>query len=138
MVINIYFFLIHIFNFSALELVGENYRSFVTVMTCTFYTTGIMLLSLITYMERDWVKLSLYTSVPFTLYFLYIFIMPESPRWLLMRGRLEEALKVLENMAKINGRKLPNKIKTNLEAKIAQKKDSNKNTVNVGVIDLFR
>uniref|UniRef100_A0A0K8VPL8 Organic cation transporter 1 n=3 Tax=Bactrocera latifrons TaxID=174628 RepID=A0A0K8VPL8_BACLA len=122
----------------SLELVGENYRSFVTVMTCTFYTSGIMLLSLITYLEREWVKLSLYTSAPFTLYFLYIFIMPESPRWLLMRGRLEEALKVLENMAKVNGRKLPNKIKTNLEAKIAKKKDSNKNTANVGVIDLFR
>lgn len=89
-------------------------------------------------MERDWVKLSLYTSLPFSLYFLYIFIMPESPRWLLMRGRLEEALKVLESMAKVNGRKLPNQIKTNLEAKIAQNKDSNKNIVNMGVFDLFR
>ncbi|KAI9586140.1 hypothetical protein GQX74_001987 [Glossina fuscipes] len=83
-----------------LELVGENYRSFVTVMTCTFYTSGIMLLACVTYLERDWVKLSYYTSVPFYAYFLYLFVMPESPRWLLMRGRLEEALKVLQTMAR--------------------------------------
>ncbi|XP_053959658.1 carcinine transporter [Anastrepha ludens] len=122
----------------SLELVGENYRSFVTVMTCTFYTSGIMLLSVVTYLERDWVKLSYYTSVPFHLYFGYIFIMPESPRWLLMRGRLEEALGVLERMAKVNGRKLPNKIKGDLEAKILQNKIANVKTVNVGVSDLFR
>uniref|UniRef100_A0A1A9VI56 Major facilitator superfamily (MFS) profile domain-containing protein n=1 Tax=Glossina austeni TaxID=7395 RepID=A0A1A9VI56_GLOAU len=84
----------------SLELVGENYRSFVTVMTCTFYTSGIMLLACVTYLERDWVKLSYYTSVPFYAYFLYLFVMPESPRWLLMRGRLEEALKVLQTMAR--------------------------------------
>ncbi|XP_012162545.1 carcinine transporter isoform X2 [Ceratitis capitata] len=122
----------------SLELVGENYRSFVTVMTCTFYTSGIMLLSVVTYLERDWVKLSYYTSAPFHLYFAYIFVMPESPRWLLMRGRLQEALAILENMAKVNGQKFPEEIKANWEAKIVESKNSNENAVNVGVFDLFR
>ncbi|XP_013114234.1 carcinine transporter [Stomoxys calcitrans] len=123
----------------SLELVGENYRSFVTVMTCTFYTSAIMLLSVITYLERDWVKLSYYTSVPFYLYFLYLFIMPESPRWLLMRGRLEEALKILENMARINGHEFPPAIKTKLEAQISRNKlKEKKKQANVGVSDLCR
>uniref|UniRef100_A0A1A9WLX5 Major facilitator superfamily (MFS) profile domain-containing protein n=1 Tax=Glossina brevipalpis TaxID=37001 RepID=A0A1A9WLX5_9MUSC len=123
----------------SLELVGENYRSFVTVMTCTFYTSGIMLLACVTYLERDWVKLSYYTSVPFYAYFLYLFVMPESPRWLLMRGRLEEALKVLQTMARVNGREFPADIKSRLEAQISRDKlKEKKKHINVGLTDLCR
>ncbi|KAH8400447.1 hypothetical protein KR222_000008 [Zaprionus bogoriensis] len=124
----------------SLELVGEKFRSFVTVMTCTFYTSGIMLLSLVTYLERDWVRLSLYTSLPFYAYFLYMFVMPESPRWLLMRGRLEEALKVLERMALVNGRQFPEAVHSKLEAQIRRDKlkKQKKKIVNVGIMDLCR
>ncbi|ALC40315.1 CG9317 [Drosophila busckii] len=125
--------------FTALELVGENYRSFVTVMTCTFYTSGIMLLSLVTYLERDWVRLSYYTSLPFYAYFLYLFVMPESPRWLLMRGRLEEALKILERMARVNGRQFPEAVHSKLEAQIRRDKLKQKKKVaNAGLMDLCR
>ena len=34
-------------------------------------------------------------------------IMDESPRWLMMEGRHEEAIKILKKMAKMNGRSLP-------------------------------
>ncbi|ALC40317.1 CG9317 [Drosophila busckii] len=123
----------------SLELVGENYRSFVTVMTCTFYTSGIMLLSLVTYLERDWVRLSYYTSLPFYAYFLYLFVMPESPRWLLMRGRLEEALKILERMARVNGRQFPEAVHSKLEAQIRRDKLKQKKKVaNAGLMDLCR
>ncbi|XP_023163889.2 carcinine transporter [Drosophila hydei] len=124
----------------SLELVGEKYRSFVTVMTCTFYTSGIMLLSLVTYLERDWVRLSYYTSLPFYFYFLYIFIMPESPRWLLMRGRLEEALRILERMARVNGKQFPEVVHSKLEAQIQRDKLRNqkKKVANVGLLDLCR
>ncbi|KAH8334299.1 hypothetical protein KR059_008601 [Drosophila kikkawai] len=124
----------------SLELVGENYRSFVTVMTCTFYTSGIMLLSVVTYLERDWVRLSYITSLPFYAYFLYMFVMPESPRWLLMRGRLEEALKILESMAKVNGRQFPEAVHLKLEAQIRRDKlkKQKKKVANVGLMDLCR
>ncbi|XP_039484490.1 carcinine transporter isoform X2 [Drosophila santomea] len=124
----------------SLELVGENYRSFVTVMTCTFYTSGIMLLSVVTYLERDWVRLSYITSLPFYAYFLYMFVMPESPRWLLMRGRLEEALKILERMAKVNGREFPEAVHLKLEAQIRRDKlkKQKKKMANVGLADLCR
>lgn len=98
-----------------------------------------MLLSVVTYLERDWVKLSYYTSVPFYSYFIYLFIMPESPRWLLMRGRLEEALKILENMAQVNGHEFPPAIKSKLEAQILRDKQKEKKKhVNVGLSDLCR
>lgn len=67
---------------------GPEYRSFVTVMTCTFYTFGIMMLSGVTYMVRDWVRMSLYTSAPFLVYFLYMFVMPEVCIFLLFSTNL--------------------------------------------------
>lgn len=101
-----------------MELVGPGYRSFVTVMTCTFYTFGIMMLAGVTYIVPNWVEMSLYTSVPFLLYFFYLFIMPESPRWLLAQGRFEDALKILEVMARVNGEKLPNSFRIKLHERV--------------------
>lgn len=123
----------------ALELVGPNYRSFVTVMTCTFYTVGLMMLAGVTYLIRDWVKLALYTSFPFLLYFFYILVMPESPRWLLAKGRTEEAFKILEIMAKINQKQLPRSFRKRLEEKVLMEKSKkNKKVVNVGAFDLCK
>lgn len=34
-------------------------------------------------------------------------VLPESPRWLLARGRFDEAEKILNTMARVNGRSLP-------------------------------
>ncbi|CAB0017898.1 unnamed protein product, partial [Nesidiocoris tenuis] len=34
-------------------------------------------------------------------------VLPESPRWLLARGRFDEAEKILKTMARVNGRSLP-------------------------------
>lgn len=96
------------------------------------------MLSAVTYIVRDWVTLAYCTSLPFVSYFLYMFILPESPRWLLMRGRLEEALKILEKMARVNGKEFPIDFKTKLEARIIKEKEHPKKVVNVSVFDLFR
>ncbi|XP_011496168.1 PREDICTED: organic cation transporter 1 [Ceratosolen solmsi marchali] len=91
----------------SLELVGPNYRSFVTVLTCTFYTIGLCMLAGVTYYIRNWRLLALVTSLPFSIYFLYWWYLPESPRWLLAKGRLEEANQVLLILARTNGKELP-------------------------------
>lgn len=91
-------------------------------MTCTFYTFGIMMLAGVTYLVPNWVEMCLFTSLPFTFYFLYLFIMPESPRWLLAQGKLEEALNILEVMARVNGNKLPDSFRMKLHERVEEDK----------------
>lgn len=134
------FYLCSRYSTIALELVGPNYRSFVTVMTCTFYSLGLMGLALVTTVVHDWVVLSLVTSVPFLLYFLYIFVMPESPRWLLAKGKLEDALKILETMAKVNGKEFPESFHSKLEERVLQEKHrkTKRKVHNIGAMDLCK
>lgn len=65
--------------------------------------------------------------------------MPESPRWLLAKGKLEESLKVLEVMAKVNGKQLPNSFQIKLQERVeAEKLKSKKVSKSIGAFDLCR
>lgn len=93
----------------------------------------------VTYLIRDWVTMGLVTSVPFLAYFGYILVLPESPRWLLARGRLEEALKILEVMARVNERELPSSFRRELEKRVKQNKTrSDRKSKTFGTLDLCR
>lgn len=93
----------------------------------------------VTYLIRDWVQMCLYTSTPFLLYFLYILVMPESPRWLLAKGKLEEALKVLEVMARVNNKSLPSSFRIRLQERVeADKLRTKKSPKSLSAIDLCR
>ncbi|XP_066144078.1 carcinine transporter [Euwallacea fornicatus] len=123
----------------SLELVGPNYRSFITVLTCLFYTVGLMMLAGITYLIRDWVYLSLSTSLPFILYYLYWFYLPESPRWLLAKGKFEEASAVLESLAKTNNKEIPASFKQQLKQRMTNKRscsEEERANKHFGLLDL--
>lgn len=97
-------------------------------------------LALVTTLVHDWFILSLVTSVPFLFYFLYILIMPESPRWLLAKGKLEDALKILETMARVNGKEFPESFHSKLEERVLQEKHrkTKRKELNIGAMDLCK
>ncbi|KAJ9586840.1 hypothetical protein L9F63_019559 [Diploptera punctata] len=90
----------------ALELMGPRYRTFAGMVICMFFALGLSLLALLGYLLRNWYTLSLATSVPFVLLFSYYWIIPESPRWLLSKNRIDEAEEIVQTMARINGKKV--------------------------------
>ena len=68
---------------------------------------GWLLLGALAFFIRDWRHLVLMYSAPSLLSVALYWLLPESPRWLLSVGRIEEAELVVRQGAKFNGIILP-------------------------------
>uniref|UniRef100_A0A3Q0S9I8 Major facilitator superfamily (MFS) profile domain-containing protein n=1 Tax=Amphilophus citrinellus TaxID=61819 RepID=A0A3Q0S9I8_AMPCI len=85
------------------EIFTGNVRVLFSSMgVCLAFAFGFMMLPLFAYFLRDWKSLLLGLSVPGLLYIPLWWLMPESPRWLLSQGRVEEAEDIVKYAAKIN------------------------------------
>lgn len=80
-----------------LEIVGPKIRTAAGTMTYFYYNGFQMLLILIVYYVRTWRSLLLIVTIPAVVVFPFWKFIPESPRWLIAHGRLDEAQTVLES-----------------------------------------
>lgn len=87
---------------SASEQVRDERRGPVTALSSVFFSLGQCLMALVAWLTGDWVKLGLITSLPAFLALVYVKVIEESPRWLVSRGRMDEAAKVLLRIARMN------------------------------------
>ncbi|XP_044310143.1 solute carrier family 22 member 4 isoform X1 [Varanus komodoensis] len=86
------------------EILGKSVRIiFSTLGVCIFFAIGYMLLPLFAYFIRDWRMLLLALTVPGVCCVPLWWIIPESPRWLISQGRIEEAEAIIRKAAKMNG-----------------------------------
>lgn len=90
-----------------MELCSSRHRSTVSVMFVVPWALGYMVLPGIAYLVRTWYWLQVALTVPALYTVSYFWLLPESPRWLLAKGRHGDALDVFKWLAKINGRTLP-------------------------------
>ncbi|KAF2361630.1 Major facilitator sugar transporter-like [Trinorchestia longiramus] len=93
-----------------LEQVSAAKRSFITSASFVMWTLGMCLLPLVAWLARSWKLLSLITSLPFLLFAAGYWLLPESPSWLLSRGRVSETVKLLQTIAHRNNMPIPKDI----------------------------
>lgn len=86
----------------SLELFPAKARTFVALVMQIAWAIGLILLAALSYVIPDWRILQLAVSVPTAITVLYIWMIPESPRWLLAKGKTTEADMALERIAKYN------------------------------------
>ncbi|XP_046374361.2 organic cation transporter protein-like [Haliotis rufescens] len=93
-----------------MELVGPSKRTYAGVIIEFFWCFGLLLVGCLAYFIRDWHHLQLTITIPVVVLFGLYWIVPESPRWLLSRGREKEAESILRVAADVNDVTLPQKL----------------------------
>lgn len=91
----------------ASEFIGPSWQAVTGVAQAGVFAIGCVLLVPLAYYCRDWRQLTLLIGATPLLYLLMLTMVDESPRWLLLQGRLIDANRVMMNVAAGNGHSLP-------------------------------
>lgn len=94
-----------------LEYVTPKYKTMVANMAfALFYTSFTIAMPWISLACGHWKTISIVTSAPLLLAVLAPCCIPESPRWLLSMGRVDEAINKILTISRINNKEIPPKI----------------------------
>ncbi|PIK53685.1 putative solute carrier family 22 member 3 [Apostichopus japonicus] len=88
------------------EMFTPKRRPYAFTMLLNFWAAGILTFPILAFFIQDWRTLQIVISVPFFLFHLIAWFIPESPRWLISVGRYKEATNVFAKIARLNGRKI--------------------------------
>lgn len=113
------------------EYVGVKYTMLTGIIIEVPFAIGEIVFALEAYLVRDWYHLQLLAYTPLIIFLVLWFLVPESPRWLLATGREEEAKKIIQKAAKVNGREFPAHL---FDAKHANQKAA-QSTTEEGVVE---
>ncbi|KAJ8011465.1 hypothetical protein DPEC_G00058500 [Dallia pectoralis] len=106
----------------ATEWVGVTRRSYASCLCQTFAGAGQLLLACMVFFIRDWRVTQFVIAAPTAVVAVYIWFIPESARWLLDRGRTQEAKALILRAAAINKHTVPDTMLDQIdEKKVVQK-----------------
>ncbi|KAK6174434.1 hypothetical protein SNE40_017711 [Patella caerulea] len=84
------------------EIVGPSKRRFTGVLFNLGWCSGIMVVAMLGYCIRNWTYLQLAAAVLTSHQLFYFLMLPESPRWLLIRGQVDKARSLIKRAAAVN------------------------------------
>ncbi|RMX39032.1 hypothetical protein pdam_00021865, partial [Pocillopora damicornis] len=91
----------------ATELVGPERRALAGTLVWFYFTAALMILGLKAFFIRKWRTLLIVSSAPWIFILVFWKFIPESVRWLLVKGKKEKAREILSNVAKVNKKEMP-------------------------------
>ncbi|KAK4883420.1 hypothetical protein RN001_006739 [Aquatica leii] len=98
------------------EFVGPKMRVIVSLLVSVFFAFGGVIEGSVAWIVQSWRTL-LRILYPFSLLVVFHFwLLPESVRWLLAKNKFDKARKVLEHLAKVNGKSIKEESFKQLEA----------------------
>ncbi|KAB7496024.1 Carcinine transporter [Armadillidium nasatum] len=98
-----------------MEQVSGKLRARITSVSFIMWTMGMCFVPLLAWLTRDWILLGIVSSLPFIPFVFVLWAFPESPRWLLSKGRSKAAFKAFQRIAKSNRRECPPELRFEIE-----------------------
>ncbi|XP_024086293.1 solute carrier family 22 member 4-like isoform X2 [Cimex lectularius] len=89
-----------------MEIISYKKRVFGSILLCCCYTVGEVILGLTAWAIPDWRIYLRILYIPGLLFVFYIWIVPESIRWLYTQNRFLEMRKIIDKIAIVNGKTL--------------------------------
>ncbi|XP_016952858.1 organic cation transporter-like protein [Drosophila biarmipes] len=86
----------------AMEMVGPDKRLYAGIFVMMFFSVGFMLTAGFAYFVHDWRWLQIALTLPGIIFLCYYWIIPESARWLLSKGRKDCAIANMQKAARFN------------------------------------
>jgi len=119
-----------------MEIVGGNWSTYIGIGLEIPWSFAYMLIPVMSWLFPSWTHFTISVSVPVFIMVLLLSapgLVPESPRWLLVQGRTEEAEDILDKAAKLNGREKSKVAFLEMKELISEEQTSNSN-----LLDLFK
>uniref|UniRef100_A0A0N5BH46 MFS domain-containing protein n=1 Tax=Strongyloides papillosus TaxID=174720 RepID=A0A0N5BH46_STREA len=90
-----------------MEVTGVKYRAIVGCLLQIPWALGYILLTFMAYISRSWIFIQYFTTLLSAISILFIYFIPESPRWLMVIGKVYNAELIIRKASKINKKSLP-------------------------------
>ena len=85
-----------------LEITGPKHRVTAGNITAYSFSVGQMIIVGLAYYFKDWRKVQWCLALYILPFFIYYWLVPESPRWLLSVGKVDEARRVLVKITRVS------------------------------------
>jgi len=89
------------------EIVDSKHRPFSGIMIFVFALSSMSLLGVKAYFIRDWRMLQIVCTAPYAWLVFFFKFVPESVRYLNVKGKHEELMETFKRIAKVNGTTIP-------------------------------